>query len=91
MTTHEKTIKWKASKRKKTGENRLEIKECRKQELVSDMMFRICIKWKRCQEKEEAEKDLTYRNMLKPKRIVYFDLGNCILPFLTKLVTCKGQ
>jgi len=40
---------------------------------------------------EEAEEDLAYRNMLKPQSIFYFELRNCVLPFLTTLVTCKGQ
>ena len=57
------------------------------------MTFPICIKWEQCQKKkeEEAEEDLTYRNMLKPQSIFYFDLTNCVFPFLTTLVTCKGH
>jgi len=42
-------------------------------------------------EEEEAEEDVTYRNMLKPQNIFYFDSRNCVLTFLTKLVACKGQ
>jgi len=40
---------------------------------------------------EEVEENLTYRNMLKPQSKFYFDIRNCFLPFLTKLVTCKEQ
>jgi hypothetical protein len=41
MTTHGKTKGRKESKRKKTGENHLEIRRCRDQEMISDMIFQI--------------------------------------------------
>ena len=36
---------------------------------------------------EKADEDLTYRNMLKPRSLFFFDFRYCFLPFLNALVT----
>jgi hypothetical protein len=39
------------------GENRWKLcgKECGKQEVISDMLFKICLKWNQCQKKKNKQ------------------------------------
>jgi len=57
------------------------------------MMLQICIKWKQCKKKKKKKKQkkTSLIKYVETTKYIYVDIRSCFLPFLTTLVTCKGQ